>query len=255
MKKTLIVLVAFMVTAVGCRSYTASEVPDTVPRDQSYCQRIGDMAIGIEPYMVKDKTAYVFNSNLWKQKVLALDVSMLVDGDKTYTVKRAEVSATDEFGNEYSPMDAKAAAERIGGMHMQGVIAGRELPDEVKASSNLAQGFLYFDMKPNNAESRRFTVHFFATADDGSGSKEFGITVDPYRMHMNPTERWSSYYGGATPCGPFAKAEESKPMMAPAASNDASKAEEAANRAEEAAKRAEEAAQKQERMYEKQLYK
>jgi len=255
MKKTLIILVALMVTAVGCRSYTASDVPDTVPMDQSYCQRIGDMAIGIEPYMVKDKTAYVFNSDLWSHKVLALDVSMLVDGDKTYTVKRAEITATDEFDNTYAPMDAKKAADRIHGHGMESVIADRELPEEVKASSTLTQGFLYFDMKPNNAESRRFTVDFYATADDGSGTKNFVITVDPYRMHMNPTERWSKYYGGVTPCGPFAKAEEAKQMTAPASPEAVNKAEEAAKRAEDAAKRAEDAAQKQERMYEKQLYK
>jgi len=208
MKKILVVLAAVMVTMAGCRMYTPTEVEDREPNYQSYCQRIGDMAIGIEPFMLQDKTHYVFNKSLKRNEMLALNVSMAADGDTTYTVKKSDISAVDEDDNEYVPVTGMMAAEEIAGLGLSDErVMERELPDEITVSDELTQGFLYFDMEPNEAEARLFTVHFFAVANDGSGTKEFALTVDPYRLHMNPTEKWSSYYGGVTPCG-YVEVEE-----------------------------------------------
>jgi hypothetical protein len=239
----MVALVALMFVATGCRSYTVSEVPITEPNDKSYCQRIDDMAVGIEPYMVQDKTHYVFNEDLWDEQVLALNISMLSDGGKTYTVKRAGISATDEFGNEYAPMAAEAAAERIRARGQGDSVTANGMPDEVTVTADVAQGFVYFDMMPNNVTARQLTVYLFA---DGESDKSFSITVDPYRMHMNPTERWASYHGGVVKCDDLAKIDDEM---------DIDRAEQAAKEAQEAAERAEKAADKQERIYEKQLTK
>jgi len=248
---------AFFVLA-GCGAYNARQVPLTKPNYMSYCQRQDGMAVGMEPYMVKDKTALVFDGNLRHDCVMALNVSMLADPGVTYKVKRSEITAVDEFGNRYSPSDASLFSDRIERALRRDKpalpedVKNRELPDEATVTDNLTQGFVYFDMEPNHADARRFTVSIPAVSADGSRREEFNITVDPMRDQMNPMERWDSYNTGVTTCGMTAMKGAGTPSSDAEA---ARRAEEAAKRAEEAAARAEKSADKGVKAFEKGLVK
>jgi hypothetical protein len=250
MKRLLFSVFLLVFIAVGCGSYNARQVPLTEPKNESYCQRLGDMAVGLEPYMVKEKTNLVFDDNLKKEEIMALDVSMIADGDRTYVVKKSDIAAEDEFGNKYTPMTPSEVAGRIdkalrSDAGLQDDIESRNMPDEVTVSKDVNQHFLFYDMSANHAESRKFTVSIKADATDGTSQKAFRLTVDPMRGHMNPTERWNSYdERGVTPCGAVAKAEvKAAPAPAPAPAK------------EEAAEKAQKAAEKQERIFEKQQMK
>jgi len=261
MKRLWLLCFAAALLFTGCHHYASKQVPLNDPKDQPYCQKSGDMAVGVDPYMVKDKTILVFGADLRRHKVLALNVSMLADPGAKYTVKKSDITATDEFGNKYAPMEAAGEkSERFGcEEHKDKEMAGHcytEMPDVVNVSDKLEQHFLFFDMKPNHANARRFAIDIPATSASGE-KKDFNITVDPMLGQRNAMERWDSYdsRGISGCCGTMASA---KPMAAaaanaqpPASSDEAMRAEEAAKRAEEAAKRAEEAAKKGERTFEK----
>jgi len=248
MKRSLFSVFLLVFVAVGCGSYNARQVPLTEPKNQSYCQRLGDMAVGLEPYMVKEKTNLVFDNSLRKEEIMALNVSMIADGDREYVVKKSDIEAVDEFGNKYTPMEPAEVAERIdralrADAGLMDDIESRNMPEEVTVTKDVTQHFLFYDMAANHAEARKFTVSIKADAPDGTSQKAFRLTVDPMRDHMNPTERWNSYdERGVTPCGDVVKAE-AKPAPAPAPMK------------EEAAEKAEKAAEKQERIFEKQLMK
>lgn len=269
MKRLLLSLagVGALLLVSGCGSFRADLVPTSEPRNQAYCQRMDDMAVGLDPYMVKEKTALTFDSDLRCDKVLALSVSMLADGKTTYKVRRDGITASDEFGNSYAPMSAEDAAKRMERWlrhdkpRLYQTVKDRELPDEVTVSNQAVQGFVYFDMKPNKTDSRKFTVMVPATSADGSAHKDFKITVDPYTGEKDPAERWDSYYCSGNPCCPPVTTAAAAPAptpaaAAPAVSDEAAKrAEDAARRAEDAARRAEEAAKKQQKAFEKGLEK
>lgn len=248
--KTLLVSVFMLVfTVAGCGTYEAEPVALKVPKDQSYCQRLGDMAVGLEPYMVYEKTTLVFDNDLRKEDVMALNVSMIADGDREYMVRKGDIEAIDEFGNSYEPMTPAEVASRIDralrsdeGLYED--IAMRDMPEEVKVSGELAQHFLFYDMAPSGNTSRKFTVYIKAESADGTSQKAFRLTVDPFRGHMNPAERWESYdERGVTPCGAMA-------MKKPAPEPEPMKMEEMPEAA-----RPDEAAERQERMFEKGLMK
>jgi hypothetical protein len=266
MKRFMMTCFMVALTVAGCGSYNAVQVPQAEPKGLSYCQRIDDMAVGMEPYMVKDKTALTFDSNMRKDQVMALYVSTVADGGSTYKVRRSDITAMDEFGNAYAPSDPKLIADRVERAFRKDEPAlyddlkKREMPDEVTVSNKSGSYFVYFDMMPAKAEARRLTVHVPASSADGSKKKDFSITVDPFRGVMDPAERWDSYdVRGVTPCG---VPVETKTAQAPAAptsvvtgGDDAARAEEAARRAEEAAKKAEAAANKNQKVFEKSLEK
>lgn len=247
MERLLIGMFVAMFVVSGCGTYNSSQVPLTEPKNQSYCQRIGDMAVGMEPYMMKDKTILVFDNDLQKEEVMALNVSMIANGGTSYIVRKDDIKAMDEFGNEYSPMSPSEVAGRIdralrADAGLESDLEGRDMPDEVTVGSEMTQHFIYYDMTGNKAESRRWTMRVPATSTDGKTQKSFMLTVDPMRTHMNPTEKWSSYdERGVTPC-----MAEMKKVEAPTA-----KAEPPVMKDESAKKETE----KQERMFEKSLMK
>lgn len=247
MKKLTAAMFVLVFTAIGCGSYSARQVPISEPKDLSYCQRVDDMAVGIEPYMMKEKTNLVFDNSLQKEEVMALSVSMKADGGKDYVVRKADIKAVDEFGNEYTPMAPAEVAARIDrafrkDVGLQEDITAKDMPESVTVSNGITQHFIFYDMKPNHAEARMFTVSIPATSKDGMSQKAFKMTVDPMRQHMNPTERWDSYDGrGVTMT---CMATEGKPAPAPKAA-EAPKPDDSARKA----------AEKQERIFEKQLMK
>jgi len=246
MKRLAIASFVLVFTVIGCGSYNASQVPVTEPKDQSYCQRVDDMAVGMEPYMMKDKTALVFDNDLRAEEIMALNVSMVADGGAGYIVRKADIMSVDELGNEYKPMTPDEVAGRIDralrkDAGLKDDIAGRDMPDEVKVTGQVSQHFIFYDMAASKARARRFTVSFPATSADGKSQKAFSVTVDPMRTHMNPVERWGSYdaRGVVMTCmadekAPAPKAEAVKPAEA---------------------QKMEKAAEKQERIFEKQMMK
>lgn len=251
MKKLLVPVFMLVFTVAGCGSYEANPVALKLPKNQSYCQRLGDMAVGLEPYMVKEKTALTFDNDLRAEDIMALDVSMIADGDREYIVKKSDIEAVDEFGNKYEPMGSAEVADRIGkalrsDKGLNDDIANRNMPEQVTVSGELTQHFLFYNMTPSDNTSRKFTVSIKAESADGTSQKAFRLTVDPFRGHMNPTERWGSYdERGVTPCGAVAmKKEAPAPPPEPAKVEETPKAESAG-----------EAAERQERMFEKGLEK
>lgn len=209
MKRILTAVFMLVFTFSGC-AYSPDPVALKVPKNQSYCQRLGDMAVGLEPYMVKEKTILTFDNDLRKEGVMALNISMIADGDREYIVKKSDIEAIDEFGNKYEPMAPADVASRIdralrsdAGLYED--IAEKDMPEQVTVSRELTQHFLFYDMDDSEITARKFTLSVKAESADGTSQKAFRLTVDPFRGHMNPTERWSSYdERGVTPCGEVA---------------------------------------------------
>ncbi len=250
MNKLLVSVLMLVFTVAGCGKYNAEPVALKVPKNQSYCQRLGDMAVGLEPYMVKEKTELKFDNDLRAEDIMALNISMIADGDREYIVKKSDIEAIDEFGNKYEPMEPAAVADRIdralrSDEGLVDDITERDMPGQVTVSRELTQHFLFYDMQPSNNTARKFTVSVKAESADGTSQKAFRITVDPFRGHMNPTERWNSYdERGVTPCGELAMKK-----AAPAPEPEPMKVEETPK-----AEGTEET-EKQERMFEKGLEK
>ncbi len=263
MKRLWLICLAAAFMFVGCAHYSARQVPLNEPKDQPYCQKVGDMEVGADPYMVRDKTILVFGKTLRWHKVLAVSVSMMADGDAKYTVKKSDITAMDEFGNKYAPLDAEAASEKIEcTKHNEkecSYVKNSDMPDVVTVSGKLEQHFLFFDMKPNHANARKFTIDIPATSASGDKTA-FSMTVDPMLGERTFSERWQSYDGrGISWCGKQVAMAQPMAMApaSPAMGNDdaAKRAEEAAARAEEAARKAEAAANKGEKTFEKSLLK
>lgn len=115
----LALLLSIVVPLTGCASYAPTSAPIPKGSDMAVWATEGDLEVGVDPYVQKDRQKAVFDADLSGEGVLPIQIYVKNRGDRALLVRRSDMALVFPDGGEIRPAGATAVSakmESIGGV-------------------------------------------------------------------------------------------------------------------------------------------